>query len=197
MRIYDRFKFFQILAIGLFLGVGLPGEAATPGAHVHGEGEINIAVEGTRAKVELRAPSESIYGFEHEAKTAAEKKKRAAAMEILETRMHQMVVFDPGLGCKFSKAKVVEKKEEHHGKEKQHTQKRDKHGHSHDHKHSAEHREVHAEYDVNCQKPLAGSVVRFAVTKSFPNLEKVRVQGLSEKKQSGVEIVKDRGSLQL
>lgn len=194
MPTHNRFKLFQALAIGLFFGVSVPSEAASPGAHVHGEGEINIAVEGTRAKVELRAPSESIYGFEHEARSAADKKKRAAAMELLETRMHRMVLFDPALGCKFSDAKVVEKKEKGHGNEKR-ADKREKH--SHGDKHSAEHREVHAEYNVNCQRPLAGSVVRFAVTKSFPNLEKVRVQGLSEKKQSGVEIVKDRGNLQL
>ena len=43
------------------------------GAHAHGHGKVNIAIEGQRLSIELEAPGADIVGFEHEAKTAAEK----------------------------------------------------------------------------------------------------------------------------
>ena len=81
-------------------------------AHVHGVAEINIAVEGAKATVEFRAPAESLMGFEHEAKSESDKKKRDAALEQLRTKKDQMVVFDPKLDCKSSdiKTTIVEEK---------------------------------------------------------------------------------------
>jgi len=45
------------------------------GAHEHGRGTLNIALEGTRLSMELEAPGADIVGFEHRAKT---KKQKAA-----------------------------------------------------------------------------------------------------------------------
>ena len=103
------------LTIGVSCAVALAAEKRHSEAHVHGVAEINIAVEGSKADVEFRAPAESIMGFEHEAKSESDKKKRDAALRTLQTKMNQMVLFDPKLSCKFSEAKtaVVEEKERH------------------------------------------------------------------------------------
>lgn len=61
-----------VLAVSLTMlsyGVGGTAETRRHDAHVHGVAEINIAVEGTKATVEFRAPAESVMGFEHEAKS--------------------------------------------------------------------------------------------------------------------------------
>jgi hypothetical protein len=54
------------------------------GAHEHGQGTLNIAIEGTSVKLELEVPGDDIVGFEHAAKTAADKAKLAKAIAALE-----------------------------------------------------------------------------------------------------------------
>ena len=43
------------------------------GAHVHGIGALNIAVQGAEVAMELHVPGSDIVGFEHEAETAEDK----------------------------------------------------------------------------------------------------------------------------
>ena len=175
------------LTIGMSCTVARAAEKRHSEAHVHGVAEINIAVEGSKADVEFRAPAESIMGFEHEAKSESDKKKRDAALRTLQTKMNQMVLFDPKLSCKFSEAKtaVVEEKE---GKTAQEPK---------DQKKAGEHREVRATSSVTCDKPLAGSRVTFGVTKVFPEIHEINVQVLSDTKQSGATIKKDQGDVRL
>jgi hypothetical protein len=159
-------------------------------AHVHGVAEINIAVEGTKATVEFRAPAESLMGFEHEAKSESDKKKRDTALEQLRTKVNQMVAFDPKLACKFSEVKtaVVEEKaaraKEQPGKDK-------------DQKKSAEHREVHGTFSVACHNPLAGTRVKFGVSKVFREIQETKVQVVGDSGQSGATIKKDKGDVKL
>ena len=172
------------LTIGMLCTVARAAEKRHSEAHVHGVAEINIAVEGSKAEVEFRTPAESIMGFEHEAKSESDKKKRDAALRTLQNKMNQMVLFDPKLSCKFSEAKtaVVEEKEE---RSKEQSGK------------TGEHREVRATSSVTCDKPLAGSRVTFGVTKVFPEIHEIKVQVLSDIKQSGATIKKDQGDVRL
>ena len=108
-------------------------------AHVHGVAEINIAVEGSKADVEFRAPADSVMGFEHEAKSDSDKKKRDAALRTVQTKMSQMVLFDPKPGCQFSGAKteVVEEKEDQTKAQSGKGEQK-----------SGEHREVHGTFSI-------------------------------------------------
>jgi hypothetical protein len=161
-------------------------------AHVHGAAEINIAVEGAKATVEFRAPAESLMGFEHEAKNERDKKKRDAALEQLRTKRDQMIVFEPKLGCKSSEMKtaIVEAKEGQ-------TKAPSGEGGEKDQKKSGEHREVHGTFSVACEKPLAGSRVRFAVSKVFRDIQEIKVQVVGDSGQSGATIKKDKGDVKL
>jgi hypothetical protein len=101
------------LGVSLLLicvGMGAAAEKRHTDTHVHGVAEINIAVEGAKAVIEFRAPAESVMGFEHEAKSDSDRKKRDAALELLRAKKDQLVLFDSKLGCKPSemKTKVVE-----------------------------------------------------------------------------------------
>jgi hypothetical protein len=172
--------------------VGAAAEKRRHDAHVHGVGEINITVEGTKATVEFRAPAESVMGFEHEAKSESDKKKRDAALEQLRAKGSQMVVFDPKLGCKSSdmKTAIVEAKEESTKAQA------DKEAHK-DQKKTGEHREVHATFAVGCEKPLSGSRVKFGVSKLFRDIQEIKVQVVGDSGQSGATIKRDKGDVKL
>ena len=172
--------------------VGGAAEKRHHQAHVHGVAEINIAVEGTKAAVEFRAPAESVMGFEHEAKSESDKKKRDAALEQLRAKGGQMVVFDPKLGCKSSdmKTAIVEAK----GDSTKAQAGKDAHK---DQKKSGEHREVHGTFSVACDKPLAGSRVKFGVHKVYRDIQEIKVQVLGDSGQSGATIKKDKGDVKL
>jgi hypothetical protein len=140
--------------------------------------------------VEFLAPAEGLYGFEHQARTRAEQEKRDAALARLQEKISTMVVFEADRGCQFVTKKIAVEADlepEHkHGKGQEKTQKK-----------SGEHSEVHAEFTVTCEKPLAGSQVRFGVSKVFPTITTVHVQALSDAKQTGIEVRGDKGSLRL
>jgi hypothetical protein len=183
------------IVLGMFsFGPGAAAEKRHHDAHVHGVAEVNIAVEGSKADVEFRAPAESVMGFEHEAKSASDKKKRDAALKTMQTKMDQMVIFDAKLSCKFSEVKtaVVEEKDEPSKSQSA------KSAHNHkDEKKTGEHREVHANFSVMCAKPLAGSRVTFGVHKAFRSIDQIKVQVLGDAKQSGATIKKDKGEVRL
>jgi len=191
------YKIYFSCALGVALAMLSPdmGDAAEKRrheAHTHGVAEVNIAIDGSKADVEFRAPAESVMGFEHEAKSESDKQKRDAALQTVQTKMNQMVVFDPKLSCKFSEVKtaIVEEKGEP-GK----TQP-DKSAHGHkDQKKTAEHREVRATFSAACDKALAGSRVTFGVHKTFPAIGEIKVQVLGDAKQSGATIKKDKGGV--
>lgn len=191
------YKIYFSCALGVALAMlssdmGGAAEKRRHEAHTHGVAEVNIAIDGSKADVEFRAPAESVMGFEHEAKSESDKKKRDAALRTVQTKMNQMVVFDPKLSCKFSEVKtaIVEEKGEP-GK----TQS-DKSAHGHkDQKKTAEHREVRATFSAACDKTLAGSRVTFGVHKTFPAIGEIKVQVLGDAKQSGATIKKDKGGV--
>jgi hypothetical protein len=163
---------------------------ASQRAHVHGVGQLNLVVEGTRATIEFEAPAESVYGFEHEARTTADKQKRDAALTLLRDKMSSMVVFEASLGCEFTvqQVEVVAEDEDGHAPGKQADKTNKKIG---------EHRAVHATFTVTCQKPLAGSQMKLNMAKFFPKMGTVQVQVVSEAKQSGVAMKHGRGSVTL
>jgi hypothetical protein len=161
-------------------------------AHQHGVAKIDIAIESkeaTSATIEIESPAESIYGFEHEAKSDADKAKIEAANTKLGSEILNMIKFDAALGCSATTTKIdheIEKQDKktdaHKGKEK---------------KHHGEHSEVHAEFAVTCQKPIAGTQLSFDFASSFSGLKTVKVQALVGGAQSGVTVKKAGTTLKL
>lgn len=189
----DRLCF--LVGAALFMA-SAPLSAQT--VHAHGAAELNIVVEGAKAIVELIAPASGIYGFEHEARNAAERDARDAGLARLRTTIHRIVVFDAKLGCRFSsRAGTVVKKERHAGRHSHGSTESAPTERTNGRRVSGEHSEVRAEFDVACARPLAGTSVRFGVTRAFPALQALEVQVLSGTRQLGRRIIGDRGSVQL
>ena len=161
-------------------------------AHVHGVAEINIAVEGAKATVEFRAPAESLMGFEHEAKSESDKKKHDAALEQLRTKMNQMVVFDPKLGCKFSEVKTAIVEEKGDSREGATRQRRTR----------IKRRAVSIAKSTGPSRshatiPLPARRVKFGVSKVFREIQEIKVQVVGDSGQSGATIKKDKGDVKL
>lgn len=56
------------------------------GAHVHGQGELNLVLEGVSLQVELTVPAADITGFEHEPRTAQQRTALADALAGLQAQ---------------------------------------------------------------------------------------------------------------
>jgi hypothetical protein len=187
------YRTFLISALGIFALIADKGTAAEQRhaeAHVHGVAEVNIVVEGKRVVVEFHTPAEGLMGFEHEAKTDAEKKKRDTAMKIINERFNELFVFDKQSGCKSHSAKaLIVRGDDHDAKEK-------KRG-ADDRKISGEHSEVQAVYQFQCDRSPLGTKLIFGVSKLFPEIHEIKVQVLTDTKQTGITITNDKGVAEL
>lgn len=169
-----------VVACCLAGGVGLPAAVAgTPAkkhhhkAHLHGVATVNIAIEERTATVEFESPAEGVIGFERMAKSDADRKKQAMALDTLRDKIDRMVIFDPALGCRFSPTKVDVVRQDQ------------------------EHAEVHGLFAVSCDAVLAASKLRFGVTKIFPSIRTVNVQVVGATQQVGATIKRDQGEMEV
>jgi len=144
----------------------------TTGAHEHGTAKLNIVIEGRTLAIEWEAPAEGVVGFEHLARTPAEKANESAALAQLKGGISRMVVLEPALGCRFEPKRVAVVKEA-----------------------GENHSEVKAEFSVSCAKRLTGSKITFGVAKVFPRIQQVEVQLLNGAQQAGLVVKMDRGAL--
>ncbi|MBX2988765.1 MAG: DUF2796 domain-containing protein [Bdellovibrionaceae bacterium] len=145
------------------------------GAHEHGHGDLAIAFDGNNGRVELKAPSESIYGFEHAAKTDKQKKQIDDAFAKLESKIGEMVAFDPELKCAFTKDGIEIVREN------------DKSSHS----------EVRAAFKVACEKSPLGRSLTLDVAKQFPKLRHTQVTVLTDSVQKSAELGKKSLTIEL
>lgn len=135
-------------------------------AHAHGAAKMSIAFEAAKGKLTFESPAESIYGFEHVAKSTKDKQKQEAALVKLESSIAQMVVFEKQLNCIFTKEKIEIIQ-------------------------SGSHAEVAAEFAVACEKDPMGSTVQFHIQSVFPKLKDVAVQFIAGDMQKAVEATKN------
>ena len=165
----------KIILLSVVLALGLSAqpkkEKRSAGAHEHGAGKLDIAMEGLKGKWEWEVPMESLTGFEHQAKSAADKKKVADAEQTLRTKIGQMILLRAAAGCAIT---VTGVEVEQHGN----------------------HSEMHAHGGITCQRPLTGEAT-FAFGKFFPGIHVVKVQFVNDTVQTGVEVEHDRGTLRI
>ena len=59
-------------------------EHGSLGKHEHGVASLNVALDGQTLEIQLQSPAMNLVGFEHEAKSDADKAKVTAARQHLE-----------------------------------------------------------------------------------------------------------------
>jgi len=174
------------------------------GAHVHGHGTLNIAVEGNRVAMELEVPGMDIVGFEHEASSDEQKASVDRAKAELSKPLAIFTV-PAAAACKVAEAKVaVETEHEHeHGDDHDDRAKGEDHDHAehadadHDHDEHAGHSAFHVTYALDCAKPSGLSAITFDYFKQFAGAQSLTVNVVTAKAQNSYEVTRDKPALDL
>ncbi|MEL6766730.1 MAG: DUF2796 domain-containing protein [Pseudomonadota bacterium] len=190
------------------------GEKRGLGAHEHGTGHFNMAVEGTEVAMELEAPGADIVGFEHEATSEEDR----AAIEAAKARLSaplSLFVLPAAAGCEVASVDVALVGDHEHDHDQDHGEDHAghdhaehdhaEHDHDHDHDHGHEeaaeaeggHTEFHAEYRLTCADPTGLTSVDFAYFDAFPNAEKLEIQMIDAEGSRGFEVTREEAVLAL
>ena len=153
-----KYKFIVPATIALVASAGVLADQSKRqlDAHEHGVSKVQIAVSGEHVEMTLAAPGADIVGFEHEAKSKADKAAVGSAIDTLK-QADRVVVLSKAAGCEVEKVAVALHGDEHddhdhkehdhkkHAHKKGHDHKDHDHGkkkdkHDHDHKHDHKHK---------------------------------------------------------
>jgi hypothetical protein len=159
------------------------------GAHEHGRGTLNIAVEGNKVSMELEVPGMDILGFEHAAKSRKDKTTLEKAQQKLSAPL-SLFKLPVSAGCQVTEAKVeVETGEhDHANEEKQGDKSSEKEQH---------HSEFHNQYSLECTSPANITGIEFGYFNAFPGAEKLEVNVITPKGQNKFEVTRARPNLNL
>ncbi len=194
------------------------------GAHEHGSGVFNVAIEGKTVAMELEAPGADIVGFEHAAQSEEDKAAIKKARSTL-AALKNIVELPEAAGCTLAAANVelhaeggehkkhdddhdhdhdkkVEKHDDDHDHD--HDKKAEKHDDDHDHdkeKHAeadeAGHTEFHAEYQLNCTAPERLTAFSFTYFKTFGGAKELQVSIVGPNGQKKLEVTRDSSKVGL
>ena len=172
------------------LALTIPAVAQDPqrelGAHVHGQGTLDVAIEGNKVTLEFRAPGDDIVGFEGTAKTAKAKTAVANAIVTLEKPLTLFITPDAAQCTVVSaKAKLGADDGHVHGAAKTATAKAPAAKHDHA---KNEHSEFHADYELTCAQPALAVSIDFGYFKAFPKAQKMGVQIITAKGQTSAQV---------
>ena len=168
------------------------------GAHVHGHGRLNIAVENKTVSIELEVPGADIAGFEHEASTPGQK---ATIEKAKATLAKGLSLFTPAAAaqCTQKSAQVSieaehEHEHEHHADGAKHDDG-DEDGDEHEAGHH--HSEFHAVYAFECAAPDRLTSMSFDYFTAFPNSQELDIAFIGPKGQSSYEVKRGNPHLDL
>jgi len=186
----------MVILLALGLGVAaLPQSAAAQhrqlGAHEHGRGTLNIAIEGTRVSMELEAPGADIVGFEHAARTGRQKTQLEQAKKQL-LAPQTLFKFPDAAGCVVAGASVDIESDEHEheasgGAQKKHDDAAEERSHSN----------FHGQYSFTCNAPTAITAVDFGYFRAFAGAQKLEVNVITSKGQTAFEVTRAKPRIDL
>lgn len=165
------------------------------GAHEHGHGHLNLVLDGNQLMIELQAPAADLVGFEHAAKTDAEKAQYAQAMARLK-QPETLLRFDPAAGCVLTQQEISAAKEDH-----DHDHDDDDHDHDkadaghEEHHHEGGHADMGVMYTYKCETPAKLTGLEATLFSVYPSLEKLSVQGILPTGQTAAELTPSANKL--
>jgi len=169
-------------------------EHGSLGAHEHGVGRLNAALDGQTLELELESPAMNLVGFEHAATSDADKAKVAAARAQLEKPL-ALFSLPAAAGCKVASQKLESPLFGDKPDADDHDDDHDedaKGGEAHHHDHS----EIHAHYQFTCAAPGALTTLDLAnIFNTFPATQKIQVQLISPNGQQGTEVTAKSAAL--
>ena len=173
------------------------------GAHVHGHGTLNIAIEDKRVALELEVAGMDVVGFEHAASTPEQKAAVDKAKGQLEKPL-DVFALPAAAGCSATEAKGAVETEahaDHDHDDHDHDHDKDAKGGDdhHDHGDKAEggHSHFHATYALDCTSPAELTTITFNYFKLFAGAKELTVNVVGAKGQSSYEVSRDKPTLDL
>ena len=166
--------------------------ADNPGAHEHGHARLQMAVEENRIDLMLNSPAYNLAGFEHGARTEAEKDRLADINRWLETTP---LVNTAAADCRVTASAVeLGGGEENHSGDTHHDHGHDEHDHHEDEHHDEEHHgeTTHREYDVSqqleCNHLDADLAFTSALMERFEGMKELTVEWVSPSGQGSARL---------
>ncbi|MGA8137499.1 MULTISPECIES: DUF2796 domain-containing protein [Pseudomonas] len=177
-------------------------EHGSLGAHEHGVGRLNAALDGQTLELELQSPAMNLVGFEHPATSDADKAKVAAVRALLDKPL-ELFNLPKGAGCVVANQELESPLFGDPAPEEADDDDDDDHApeaaagtqpavaeHHHDHS------EIHAHYQFTCTTPAALKTLDLGqVFKTFPATHKIQVQLISGSGQQGVDVTPEAATL--
>jgi hypothetical protein len=148
-------------------------EHRSHGAHEHGAGKLNVAIEKNMVEIEIDAPANNFVGFEYAPKSASEKKIAAEAYQTLKDPKN-VVSLPPGANCTLHEMKVSE------GTVFGELVKLEN---SNDKKEEAGHSDIGITYTLECAQPNQLKGAKVVLMGHFKNIKKLIVQSIIDGSQ--------------
>lgn len=94
-----------IIAVVMAFAWSVSASAHSPGAHVHGLADLEIAIDGETVQVNLITPLNNLVGFEH----APGNEKQRQAVKSMASKLHQadnLFILTPAAQCRLMSVKL-------------------------------------------------------------------------------------------
>lgn len=158
-------------------------EHASLDAHEHGVASLNVALDGQTLEIQLQSPAMNLVGFEHEAKSDADKAKVAAARQHLE-QPQALFALPIEAKCALRDSELDSPLFGGHAHEEH--EHADEHGHS----------DIDASYRFACANAEALQTLELgSFFGTFPGTEKLEVQLIGPSGQQGAELTPSNSRL--
>ena len=158
-------------------------EHASLDAHEHGVASLNVALDGQTLEIQLQSPAMNLVGFEHEAKSDADKAKVAAARQQLE-KPQALFALPIEAKCALQDSELDSPLFGGHA--------HDEHEHADEHGHS----DIDASYRFACANAEALQTLELgSFFGTFPGTEKLEVQLIGPSGQQGAELTPSNSRL--
>jgi hypothetical protein len=159
------------------------------GAHEHGVGRLNAALDGQTLELELESPAMNLVGFEHAAASEADKAKVAAVRAQLEKPL-ALFNLPTTAGC------VVTQQELESPLFGDKPDADEDHAEAAKEQHHHDHSEIHAHYQFTCATPASLKHLDLAtIFNRFPATQKIQVQLIGPSGQQGLEVTAKSAAL--
>ena len=137
---------------------------------MHGEAELNIAIEGQVIQIEFTSPAMNLAGFEHAAKTEAETQQIKSIVKYLE--QSKWLQLNPQCTLENSLAELHQEGEH-------------------------EHSEFTAQYQFLCQPDHSLGSINFTIFSDYPGVHEMVVNLITSDKQTTIKLTHEQSLLKI
>ncbi|WP_432460465.1 ZrgA family zinc uptake protein [Agarivorans sp. QJM3NY_25] len=206
----------------LLAGFGLlSGVTYAQSAHQHGVAELFFAAGDEELAIEIHSPADNLLGFEHAPVTAAEQQALAAAKLQIENAP-QLFSFNGGdcelesLSQEWGALQQSDHEHEHEAADHDHEHEHEAADHEHEHEHEAAdheheheaadhehdhehsgHQDVTFSYHFHCHQLSELQSFNLHWFERFPRMQKILVQGASDRGQIAIEVTAEQHKVAL